>query len=98
MTCVLYLNKNSKQLKNVLNNALDNIGNQLNANKLILNVKKLNILLFNIKKNSKSISNTNIRIYIHNDELEHKETAKYLGVYFNKDCPGINIFNTQIVK
>ena len=30
------------------------------------------------------ISDTNIRIYIGNDELEHKETAKYLGVYFDK--------------
>ena len=45
MTCVLYLNKNSKQLKNVLNNTLDNIGNLLNTNKLILNVKKLNIII-----------------------------------------------------
>ena len=67
-----------------MNNALDNIENWLKANKLTLNVKKSNLILFNIKNNFKSISDTNIRIYISSDELEHKETAKYLGVYFDK--------------
>ena len=44
----------------------------------------LNLILFKIKKNSKSISHRNIRIYKGNDGLEHKETAKNLGVYFDK--------------
>ena len=34
-----------------------------------------------MKNNSKLISKPNIRIYIGNDELEHKETVKYLGFY-----------------
>ena len=37
-----------------------------------------------MKKNSKLISDTNIKIYIGSDQLEDKETAKYLGVYFHK--------------
>ena len=49
----------------------------------ILNVKKSNLILFNIEKNSRPISDPNIRIYIGSDELEHKETAKYFGVYFD---------------
>ena len=64
-----------------MNNALDNIGNWLKANKLALIVKKSKLILFNIKKNRKSISDTNISVYIDSDELEHKETAKYLGVF-----------------
>ena len=60
--------------------ALDKIGNWMKANKLTLNVEKSNLILFNIKKNSKSISNSNIIIYIDNDEKEHKKAGKYLGV------------------
>ena len=82
-TRVFYSNKSPKQLENVMNNALGNIGNWLKTNKLTLNVKKSNLILFNIKKNPKLISGTN-RIYIGSDQLEHKETAKYLGVYFDK--------------
>ena len=73
MTHVFYSNKNPKKLENVINNALDNIQNWLKANKLMLNVKKSNLILFNIKKNSKSTSDSNIRIYIGSDELEHNK-------------------------
>ena len=83
-TCVFYSNKNLKQFENVMNNALDNIGKWLKANKLTFNVKKSNLTWFNIKKNPKSISDTNTRIYIGSDKLEHNKTAKYLGVYFDE--------------
>ena len=76
MTHVFHSNKNPKQLENVINNALDNIQNWLKVNKLMLNVKKSNLILFNIKKNSKSISDVNIRIYIGSDKLEHKKNWK----------------------
>ena len=47
---------------------------------MTLHVKKSNLILFNIKS---LISGTN-RICIGSDQLEHKETAKCLGVYFDK--------------
>ena len=47
------------------------------------------------KLSLRSFSDLNIRIYISNDKLEHKETLKYLGILI-KGCPGMNIFNTQI--
>ena len=68
----------------IINNTLENIGNWLKAKKMALNEKKSNLMLFNIKKNFKSISEPNIKIYKGNDELEYKETAKCLGVYFDK--------------
>ena len=40
-----------------------------------------NLILFDMKNNPKLISKPNIRIYIGNDELEHKETVKYLSFY-----------------
>ena len=67
------------------------IGKWLKANKLTRNVKKSNLILCN---SPKSINDTKIRIYIGIDELGHKETAKYLGVYFYKRLS----WNTQIVK
>ena len=36
-----------------------------------------------MKKNSLSINDPKIKIYIGSDELEHKEIAKYLGLYFD---------------
>ena len=46
MTRVFYSNKNPEQLENVMNNALDNIGNWLKANKLmhLMLKNKLNII------------------------------------------------------
>ena len=73
MTHVFHSNKNPKQLENVINNALDNIQNWLKANKLMLDVKKSNLILFNIKKNFKLASDSNIRVYIGSDELDHKK-------------------------
>ena len=67
-----------------MNNALGNTRNWLKASKLTLNIKKLNLILFNIKKSPKSISDANIRIFTGSDELEHKEIAKYLGLYCDK--------------
>ena len=54
-SCIFYSNKNPKQVENDMSNAFDIIGNWLKANKLTLNVKKSNLILFNIKENPKSI-------------------------------------------
>ena len=88
-TCLFYSNKDYKQLE--INKALENIANWLKANKLTLNVKKSNLILFNIQTNAKE--NPQIKICIGNSELEQKDSAKYLGT---KDCRGTPILNTQI--
>ena len=44
---------------------LDNIANQFKANKLTLNVKKLNLLVFNSRKNSKE--KPLLRVFINNE-------------------------------
>ena len=90
-TCLFYSNKDYKQLEIDINKALENIANWLKANKLTLNVKKSNLILFNIQTNAKE--NPQIKICIGNSELEQKDSAKYLGT---KDCRGTPILNTQI--
>ena len=80
--CLFYSNKDYKQVEKDINNALENIANWLKANKLTLNVKKSNFILFNTQKNIKD--NPKIKICIGNSELEQKNSAKYLGIYFDK--------------
>ena len=65
-TCVFYSDKNTKLFKKVRNNVPDNVESCLKAKKMILNVKKSNLILFNIQENSQSISDPN-RISIGND-------------------------------
>ena len=81
-TCLFYSNKDYKQLEIDINKALENIVNWLKANKLTLNVKKSNLILFNIQTNAKE--NPQIKICIGNSKLEQKDSAKYLGIYFDK--------------
>ena len=82
-TCIFHSNKNYKKLEDEINTSLDNITNWLKANKLMINVKKSNLIVFKVG-NSQSAGET-INIYIENQILEPKDTAKYLGVYIYID-------------
>ena len=65
-----------------VNISLDNIANWLKANKLTLNVRKTNLLVFNSRKNGKE--KPPVKLLTNDEELEQKDFAKYLGVYFDK--------------
>ena len=80
----------------LVNTALENIANWLKANKLTLNVKKSNLILLDTRKNPKN--NTTVKICIGNNELEQKDSAKYLGVYCDKNFHGTNKLITLIIK
>ena len=82
-TCIFHSNKNYRKLEDEINTSLDNITNWLKANKLMINVKKSNLIVFKVG-NSQSARET-INIYIENQILEPKDTAKYLGVYIYID-------------
>ena len=80
--CLLYSNKKLKRLETSVNVALNNISNWLKANKLTLNVKKSHLLIFSInKKNDKN--KMQMKLFIDKEELEQKDTTKYLGIYFS---------------
>ena len=81
-TCLFYSNKNLKTLETNVNVALNNVSNWLKANKLTLNVKKSHLFIFNINKNNDN-NKMQIKLFIGKEELEQKDTAKYLGIYFN---------------
>ena len=60
--------------------SLENVPNWLKANKLTLNVKKSNLLFFNIGNNEPK---KDINTYLDGEQLKPKEYAKYLGVYID---------------
>jgi hypothetical protein len=79
-TSLFCSNKNPKILETNVNEALSEISEWLKANKLSLNVKKTNLMVFNLSKND-NVAKLNISI---NDEiLETKKEAKYLGIFFD---------------
>ena len=80
-TCLFYSNKSYKKMKIEFNISLDNIANWLKANKLTLNVKKSNLLVFDSRENGKEKP---VKLFINDEELEQKDFAKYLAVYFDK--------------
>ena len=83
-TCLFYSNKNLKTLETNVNVALNHIWNWLKANKLTLHVKKSHLFIFNINKNNDN-NKMQIKLFIGKEELEQKDTTKYLGIYFNNN-------------
>ena len=91
--CV-YSNKSYKKMEIEVDISTDNIKNWLKANKLTLNIKKSNLLVFDSRKNGKE--KPPVKLFINDEELEQKDFAKYLGVYFDKQlswCKHIEITN-----
>ena len=82
-TNLLYANKNLKSLETVLNDELLKIVDWLTANKLSLNVKKTNYIIFHPYKKRLNydvnikILDSRVNKYFN---LERKECVKYLGV------------------
>ena len=50
-TCIFHSNKNYRKLEDEINTSLDNITNWLKANKLMINVKKSNLVVFKVGNN-----------------------------------------------
>ena len=59
---------------------MEHVSNWLKANKLSLNIKKSNILIFR-HKNVKQTDKIDVRI--DGNTIDEKESAKYLGLYFD---------------
>ena len=80
---IFFSHESLEQIQTTLTSALNKISSWLKANKLTLNVKKSNLVLFSIGKNHKN--KENIKLTISNEELEQKDYAKYLGIYIDKN-------------
>ena len=97
-TSIFLAKKEVKDLENTINTELGNISNWLKANKLSLNVKKSNVLLFRCR-NAKKMETFNIKI--DGNTIEEKQSAKYLGLYFDNKLtfkPHIDHVLTKLKK
>ena len=75
-TSTLLVGKNTQELQSIYNKELSVVAEWLNANKLTLNVKKSNLILFRNKKKPTE----NLKIKIKGEQIEEKDFMKYLGI------------------
>ena len=78
----MYSNKNLKTIETVMNYELKLVIQWVKLNKLSLNTKKTNFIVFHSRQNR--LSNDNISIKISNKILMPVEHIKYLGMYLGK--------------
>jgi len=82
-TNIIYSNKDPNLLESTLNNELKIISDWFKLNKLSLNIKKTNIMIFRNKHSC--ISSPNIIITIDDKEIEHVKATKFLGILIDDD-------------
>jgi len=77
-TNILFSHQDHKILENIINNEMNVISNWFKMNKLSLNVKKTNFMIFKNKHSPKKV--IEINIFIDNNKIEKVTTTKFLGV------------------
>ena len=82
-TCIIFnnINKKPKTLETILNKELKAVVEWLNANRLSLNVKKSNLLLFHSKR--KNIDYNSFSIKLNGKKLTPKNHVKHLGMFID---------------
>ena len=70
-------------LEQALNTEISKVSNWLIANKLSINIKKTNYMIF--KSRQKKLNNPNLRISIHGELIEQKRSVKFLGVFVHEN-------------
>ena len=76
-TTIFHSDSNIKTLESTLNRELVKVSQWLIANKLSLNIKKSNVLLF---RNKNDTNKAKICITLNGQDIEEKASAKYLGM------------------
>ena len=95
-TNILFADKNLKSLELSVNQELNKVYEWLTANKLTLNIKKSNFVIF-FPAQRKLTYQPKIVIFDFKQNkvaLEHKDYAKYLGILSDKICLGNTTLTT----
>lgn len=100
-TNLIYADKSLKSLETVVNNDLRNVTDLLNANKLTLNTKKSNYVIFRPSQ-KKLNSNIDLKIIDNNTNtitsMEYREYVKYLGVHIDSTLSWKHHINYIVCK
>ena len=100
-TNILYVDKDLRSLEKVVNEEFKNVYNWLAVNKLTINIRKSNFVIFH--PHQKKIT-YQPKDQIYNNEtnklecLEHKEYVKYLGILIDKNFSWRNQIDPLILK
>lgn len=78
---IIYKSDNTSSLNKVMNDDLLSIYEWFTANKLVMNVKKTNYMLFHHKQ--RRLDTNNIDINVAGNKVERVETFKYLGLHLD---------------
>ena len=81
-TNAFYSNAKFINLISTLNVELSKLSNWFKSNKLSINIKKTNYILFGNKHAPEKTPE--LTLYIHGNEIERVESTKFLGVYLDK--------------
>ena len=68
-----------------MNNELKEVCNWFKANKLSLNAKKTNLMFMGTSKQTSSIDNENVNIYLDGCKLSRVQDAKFLGIIIDEN-------------
>jgi len=79
-TTIYLTRKNVTELYQIINNELDSLNEWFKTNRLSLNVKKTNYMLFNSGKNP---NDNTLSILLNNSSVEKKHVMKFLGLHID---------------
>lgn len=82
-TNILFSHQDPKILEDIINNELLHISNWFKSNKLSLNIKKTNYIIFKNKYSNKPNINLNIRI--DDTAIQQVDTTKFLGLLIDSN-------------
>lgn len=98
-TSVVYSHSDLEHLLSVINNELQAFSLWFKANKLSLNIKKTNFLLFNSGKSC--MGNKDVEVFIDNNSISLSSSVKFLGILIDdKLCwkPHISTISSKIAR
>ena len=97
-TTIFFSHRDIQKVDEIINSELVNVTDWLIANKLSLNAKKSNVLLFRYK-NESNINQLNINI--NNEMLKEQTCTKYLGIVIDNKLTfeeHVKYVNTKLIK
>ena len=94
-TSIFYSHSNAIQLFSILNEELRKVDAWMKSNRLSVNIKKTNYVIF---KSKQKRFNANLSLYYDNNPLKKEQFIKFLGVYIDENLSWIPHINHVCLK
>ena len=80
-TNIYYESDDLQEIEKTMNQELKHLSEWLNVNRLALNIKKTNFVIFH---SNRKPMNHNVTLILNRKALEQKDHVKYLGIYMDQ--------------